>query len=257
MKQPDFGETVIFAAVWVLLLTLSGAPMQLPRASSAPPAVAVVILAYFFYPVAHMRIDGFLFGSIGDTYQTDTALRTLTAGGLFGTGPGAGTHEVRAARAAYRLYLLGDRRGVRHHRLPRHRAHLPRDRRAGADPPARTRTTISSSSPPPASPCQFGMQALINMAVNVQLAPSKGMTLPFICYGGSSMVALSIGMGLLLAFTRRNPYLHALALCREVERAMSVSRHYVLAAGGTGGHMIPAHALGRGADEARASRRCW
>ena len=54
---------------------------------------------------------------------------------------------------------------------------------------------------------EFGLQALINMAVNVQIAPSKGMTLPFISYGGSSMLALSIGMGLLLAFTRRNPYL--------------------------------------------------
>jgi cell division protein FtsW len=54
---------------------------------------------------------------------------------------------------------------------------------------------------------QFGVQAMINMAVNTGLAPSKGMTLPFISYGGSSMVALSIGMGLLLAFTRRNPYL--------------------------------------------------
>ena len=61
------------------------------------------------------------------------------------------------------------------------------------------------------------------MAVNVQLAPSKGMTLPFISYGGSSMLALSIGMGLLLAFTRRNPYLHALALCREMERGVSVT----------------------------------
>jgi len=54
---------------------------------------------------------------------------------------------------------------------------------------------------------QFGVQAMINMAVNTQLAPSKGMTLPFISYGGSSMLALSIGFGLLLAFTRRNPYL--------------------------------------------------
>ena len=45
------------------------------------------------------------------------------------------------------------------------------------------------------------------MAVNVHIAPSKGMTLPFISYGGSSMIALSIGFGLLLAFTRRNPYL--------------------------------------------------
>jgi len=55
---------------------------------------------------------------------------------------------------------------------------------------------------------EFGMQALINMLVNVKMAPSKGMTLPFISYGGSSMIALSIGFGLLLAFTRRNPYLN-------------------------------------------------
>ena len=54
---------------------------------------------------------------------------------------------------------------------------------------------------------QFAVQALINMAVNVNLAPSKGMTLPFVSYGGSSMLALSMGFGLLLAFTRRNPYL--------------------------------------------------
>jgi cell division protein FtsW len=56
--------------------------------------------------------------------------------------------------------------------------------------------------------CQFGLQALINMAVNVHIAPSKGMTLPFISYGGSSMIALAMGFGLLLAFTRRNPHLH-------------------------------------------------
>ena len=53
---------------------------------------------------------------------------------------------------------------------------------------------------------QFGAQALISMAVNTGLAPSKGMTMPFISYGGSSMIALSVGMGLLLAFTRRNPF---------------------------------------------------
>ena len=56
--------------------------------------------------------------------------------------------------------------------------------------------------------CQFGLQALINMAVNVHIVPSKGMTLPFISYGGSSMIALSMGFGLLLAFSRRNPFLH-------------------------------------------------
>jgi len=54
---------------------------------------------------------------------------------------------------------------------------------------------------------QFGLQAIINMGVNAQIFPSKGMTLPFISYGGSSMLALSMGVGLLLAFTRRNPFI--------------------------------------------------
>ncbi|MEP2381319.1 FtsW/RodA/SpoVE family cell cycle protein, partial [Parasphingorhabdus sp.] len=62
---------------------------------------------------------------------------------------------------------------------------------------------------------QFGGQALINMAVNLQLFPSKGMTLPFISYGGSSFIALSLGAGLLLAFTRRNPYLDRSQYVRE------------------------------------------
>ena len=84
---------------------------------------------------------------------------------------------------------------------------------------------------------------MINMMVNVQLAPSKGMTLPFISYGGSSMLALSIGMGLLLAFTRRNPYLTRSPYVVKWSGEIATGMNFVLAAGGTGGHMIPAHAL--------------
>jgi cell division protein FtsW len=205
MKQPNFGETVIFAAVWVLLLTLSGAPMRFLSILGAG-AVAVVILAYFFYPVAHARIDGFLFEH-GDTYQTDSALRTITAGGLFGVGPGAGSHKFQLPEphTDYIFSVIGEEFGIIAClaiaiiylvivarvliRLLHEDDQFVVLAAAGLV-------------------CQFGMQALINMAVNVQIAPSKGMTLPFISYGGSSMVALSIGMGLLLAFTRRNPYLH-------------------------------------------------
>ena len=205
MKQPNFGETVIFASVWVLLLTLSGAPMRFLMILGAG-AVAVVILAYFFYPVAHARIDGFLFEH-GDTYQTDSALRTITAGGLFGAGPGAGVHKFQLPEphTDYIFSVIGEEFGIIAClaiaiiylvivarvliRLLHEDDQFVVLAAAGLV-------------------CQFGMQALINMAVNVQIAPSKGMTLPFISYGGSSMVALSIGMGLLLAFTRRNPYLH-------------------------------------------------
>jgi cell division protein FtsW len=205
MKQPNFGETIIFASVWVLLLTLSGAPMRF-LVILGIGAVAVVILAYFFYPVAHTRIDGFLFEH-GDTYQTDSALRTITAGGLFGAGPGAGTHKFQLPEphTDYIFSVIGEEFGIIAClaiaiiylvivarvliRLLHEDDQFVVLAAAGLV-------------------CQFGMQALINMAVNVQIAPSKGMTLPFISYGGSSMVALSIGMGLLLAFTRRNPYLH-------------------------------------------------
>jgi cell division protein FtsW len=205
MKQPNFGETVIFASAWVMLLTLSGAPLRF-LAILGVAAVAVVVLAYFFYPVAHTRIDGFLFEH-GDNYQTESALKTLTAGGLFGAGPGAGTKKflLPEPQTDYIFSVIGEEFGMIAClaiaiiylaivarvmiRLLHEDDHFVVLAAAGLV-------------------TQFGMQALINMAVNVQIAPSKGMTLPFISYGGSSMIALSIGMGLLLAFTRRNPYLH-------------------------------------------------
>jgi cell division protein FtsW len=205
MKQPNFGETIIFASAWVLLLALSGAPMRY-LAILGVGAVAVVILAYFFYPVAHARIDGFLFDH-GDNYQTESALRTLTAGGLFGAGPGAGTHKflLPEPHTDYIFSVIGEEFGIiaclaiaiiYMAIVARVMIRLLHEE---------DQFVVLAAA---GLVCQFGMQALINMAVNVQIAPSKGMTLPFISYGGSSMVALSIGMGLLLAFTRRNPYLH-------------------------------------------------
>jgi hypothetical protein len=251
MQQPNLGETVIFCACWVMLLALAGVPMRFLMILGAC-AMGGVVAAYFLYDVATVRIDAFLFGAAGDvdTYQTDSAMRTLTAGGLFGTGPGGGSPQVPAAGAADRLYLLGHRRGVRADRVPCDRDHLHDDHRRvlvkllHEDDRFLVLATAGLVG-------QFGLQAMINMCVNVQLAPSKGMTLPFISYGGSSMIALSIGFGLLLAFTAPQSVSAPLALCGEMERQMSfgISRHYVLAAGGTGGHMIPAHAL---AEELRA-----
>jgi cell division protein FtsW len=205
MKQPNFGETIIFASVWVLLLTLSGAPLRFLIILGIG-AVAVVILAYFFYPVAHTRIDGFLFEH-GDTYQTDSALRTITAGGLFGAGPGAGTHKFQLPepRTDYIFSVIGEEFGIIAC-LAIATIYLVIVARVLIRLLHEDDQFVVLAAA--GLVCQFGMQALINMAVNVQIAPSKGMTLPFISYGGSSMVALSIGMGLLLAFTRRNPYLH-------------------------------------------------
>jgi cell division protein FtsW len=205
MRQPNFGETIIFVSAWVMLLMLSGVSMRLLGIIGVAGLVAIV-LAYFFYPVATARIDQFLF-SQGDTYQTDSALRTLTSGGLFGAGPGAGTRKFHLPEphTDYIFSVIGEEFGIiaclaiamlYMTIIARVLIRLLHEEDNFVVLAAAGLVT------------QFGLQALINMAVNVQIAPSKGMTLPFISYGGSSMVALSIGMGLLLAFTRRNPYLH-------------------------------------------------
>jgi cell division protein FtsW len=204
MKQPDFGQTVMFLLMWTAILTLSGAPMK-GLAVLGGIGVAVVVLAYFFYPVAHLRIDNFLFQS-GDTYQVDSARRTLLHGGLFGTGPGAGTMKFKLPEphTDYIFSVIGEEFGL-----------IACIAIAAIYAAIMVRVFVKLLDEEDqfillaaaGLATQFGAQAIINMAVNVQLAPSKGMTLPFISYGGSSMIALSMGFGLLLAFTRRNPYL--------------------------------------------------
>jgi len=204
MMQPDFGSTIIFGCVWIAMLALAGLNLRVLGALAGVGIVAV-ILAYFFYPVATVRIDGFLFGE-GDNFQVENAMRTLTAGGLFGMGPGAGTRKfgLPEPHTDYIFSVIGEEFGLiaclaialLYLTIVARVLIKLLDEENSFAILAAAGLVI-----------EFGLQALINMAVNVQIAPSKGMTLPFISYGGSSMLALSIGMGLLLAFTRRNPYL--------------------------------------------------
>jgi len=208
MQQPNFGETIIFAATWVMLITLSGASM---RALSllGLGGLGSVVAAYLFYPVATTRINAFIFGGTGDTdtYQVDSALRTLTSGGLFGTGPGGGTRKFQLPEphTDYIFSVIGEEFGLIAclaiaiiYLAIVARVLIKLLHEEDMFVVLATAGLVG----------QFGLQAIINMAVNVHLAPSKGMTLPFISYGGSSMLALSIEIGLLLALTRRNPYLH-------------------------------------------------
>jgi cell division protein FtsW len=204
MKQPDFGSTIIFCSVWVAMLALAGVSLRMLGILAAC-AVVGVILAYFFYPVATVRIDGFLFGE-GDNFQVENALRTITAGGLFGMGPGGGTRKfgLPEPHTDYIFSVIGEEFGLIACLAI---AFLYLAIVARVLIKLLDEDNSFSILAAAGLAIEFGLQALINMMVNVQLAPSKGMTLPFISYGGSSMLALSIGMGLLLAFTRRNPYL--------------------------------------------------
>jgi cell division protein FtsW len=205
MKQPDFGQTILFGTMWMALLLLSGVSARL-IGGLVGAGFGGVVAAYLFYPVATSRINNFIYGE-GDTYQVDKAHATITGGGLFGTGPGGGVAKFQQpeAHTDYIYSVIGEEIGL---------IACLADALIFLAVVVRVFLKLLDEEDnftmlaAAGLTTQIGVQATINMAVNLQLAPSKGMTLPLISYGGSSMIALAIGMGLLLAFTRRNPYLH-------------------------------------------------
>ncbi len=100
----------------------------------------------------------------------------------------------------------------------------------------------------------FGLQAAINMMVNVHLMPAKGMTLPFISYGGSSLLSLALGMGFLVALTRRRPRAESMDRFAALASRMT-GPLILLSAGGTGGHLFPAEALANALKAGGRARR--
>jgi cell division protein FtsW len=201
--QPDFGQTILVAVSWGALFFLAGMPWSW-IAVIAGMATVGVFAAYTTIPHVAGRIDQFLNPAAGDTYQIDTALQAFVNGGWLGVGPGEGTVKrvlpdahtdfifavaaeefgVIVCLALVAIFAFVVIRGLtRSLRLP--------------DPFTRVAAA--------GLVILFGVQSVINMAVNLNLMPSKGMTLPFISYGGSSMLAVAIGMGLVLALTRQSP----------------------------------------------------
>ncbi len=204
MLQPDFGQTIIFCSVWFCMVMLTGLSWRITSSLAGGGAVGVAA-AYLFYPVATQRINNFLFAQ-GDTYQTDMAHGTITAGGLFGTGPGGGEMKFRLpeAHTDYIFSVIGEEFGL---------IACAAIAILFLAMAVRVFVKLLDEDDPflilagAGLITQFTIQAFINMSVNIGIAPSKGMTLPFISSGGSSMIALCGGFGMLLAFTRKNPYL--------------------------------------------------
>ncbi|MFG1413119.1 MAG: putative lipid II flippase FtsW [Pseudomonadota bacterium] len=211
--QPDFGQTMLVVMVWGALFFLAGL-RWIWMVGLIGFGVGGAVLAYHVVPHVQKRIDRFLDPASGDTYQIDTALESFRHGGWFGQGPGEGTvkrilpdghTDFVFAVAAEEfgiilcLILLSLFAFVILRSLTR-----ALDEQ---DPFARFAATGLA--------LLFGLQASINMAVNVHLMPAKGMTLPFISYGGSSLISLAFGMGMLLALSRRRPGAAALAALSE------------------------------------------
>jgi cell division protein FtsW len=204
MSQPDLGQTILFCGIWFALMMVSGVPATRLWASVIG-GISGILLAYKFYPVATQRIDAWVFGTEGITHDK-LAIATLTAGGLVGTGPGLGTrkYSLPEAHTDYIFSVIGEEFGLLACMVIAllFMAILVRVVIRMLDEQDQfvvlAVTGLSA---------QLVGQAMINMAVNLGLFPSKGMTLPFISYGGSSTIALAVCGGLLLAFTRRNPFL--------------------------------------------------
>lgn len=204
--QPDFGQLMLVTMVFGAIFFMAGLSWRW-IGSLAAVALIGAVAAYTLMPHVTSRVDRFLNPESGDTYQIDRALDAFHTGGFFGRGPGEG--EVKRilpdAHTDFIFAVAAEEYGIIAGLLI-----------IGVFSFVVLRTLRRSMEEQDLfvqfASCGlialFGLQALINMAVNVNLIPAKGMTLPFISYGGSSMIALALTMGMLLALTRRRAGSH-------------------------------------------------
>lgn len=201
VMQPDFGQTVLVALTFGAMLLVFGISwswvLGLVGVSGFGAAASYVLV-----PHVASRINRFLNPDKGDTFQTDTAVSAFNNGGMLGTGPGGGAAKLVLpdAHTDFAYAVVGEEFGFIAcfglmllfffiiMRVLR-RAKMEDDAFASL---AMTGLTA-----------MFGFQACINMGVNVGLLPAKGMTLPFISYGGSSLLGTALAMGFILALARR------------------------------------------------------
>lgn len=202
MAQPDLGQTILTTAAWGGLFFMAGLNWIWIALLGGLGTVGL-LGAYLVFPHVASRFDRFLTGE-GDTFQTDTAREAIMRGGWFGQGPGEGTVKrlLPDSHTDFVYSVIAEEFGivscmvltglfcfvvVRGLAI----AFEQRD--------AFHRLAIAGLV------MLFGFQSIINMAVNLHLMPAKGMTLPFISYGGSSMMAVAVSAGFVLALTRKRP----------------------------------------------------
>ena len=207
MLQPDFGQTMLVSLVWMALFFMAGLHWFWMFGLGGF-GMSGVFLAYKFVPHVRARILKFMDPASGngvsDTFQVDTALETIKAGRWLGKGPGEGTVKriLPDAHTDFIFAVTGEEFGL-----------LACIALCGLFGFIVVRGLVKAAkSEDPFCAFAgaglvmlFGIQAAINMAVNLHLMPAKGMTLPFISYGGSSLVSVALGMGFLVAVTRKRP----------------------------------------------------
>ena len=201
--QPDFGQTMLIALVWGALFYMAGMRFIWVLGLGAF-ASAGLMVAFFTVPHVAQRINRFIDPASGDTFNIDIATESFIRGGWFGRGPGEGTIKriLPEGHTDFVFAVAAEEFGVVlclilvslfafiviRSLTKAMRTEDPFIRFAAAG-----------------LAILFGMQSAINMAVNLHLIPAKGMTLPFLSYGGSSLISLAYGMGMLVALTRERP----------------------------------------------------
>ncbi len=207
MLQPDFGQTMLLSIVWAALFFAAGLHWMWV-AGIGGIGVSGAMLAYQFVPHVRARIEKFIepanATTQGDTFQVDTAMESFISGGWLGKGPGEGTLKrvLPDSHTDFIFAVTGEEFGaiacmcvvaVFCFIVLRGLASAMRNEDSFCRFASAGLVML------------FGLQSAINMAVNVHLMPAKGMTLPFISYGGSSLVSLALTAGFLIAVTRKRP----------------------------------------------------
>ena len=201
LRQPDLGMAVVIALVWFAQLYMAGLRLYWVAAGTIA-GLGGLVGAYLWLPHVTSRINRFLDPAAGDSYQVNRSLEAFANGGLWGRGPGEGTVKdvLPDAHADFVFAVAGEEFGVIVCILLvgifafivlRGFSRLLQE--------GNLFVLLSATG----LLIQFGLQAVINMASTLHLIPTKGMTLPFLSYGGSSMLSLALGMGMMLALTRR------------------------------------------------------
>lgn len=202
VAQPDLGQTILTSAVWGSMFFMAGMPWIWIIMLGGLGAGGLVS-AYYVFPHVAGRIDRFMTGE-GDTFQVDTAREAIIRGNWFGQGPGEGIVKriLPDSHTDFIFSVAAEEFGILFCMVLvaifafiviRGLSHAYRERNDF------NRFAVAGLV------LQIGIQSMINIGVNLQLLPAKGMTLPLISYGGSSMIAICVTAGFILALTRHRP----------------------------------------------------
>ncbi|MGF9563926.1 putative lipid II flippase FtsW [Neorhizobium sp. JUb45] len=202
VAQPDIGQTILTSAVWGGMFFMAGMPW-LWIVLLGGLGVGGVMTAYYMLPHVAGRIDRFWTGE-GDTFQVDTARDAIINGNWFGLGPGEGIYKriIPDSHTDFIFSVAAEEFGILFcivlvsifaFIVLRGLGHAFRERNDF------NRFAVAGLV------LQLGVQSMINISVNLELIPAKGMTLPLISYGGSSMIAVAVTAGFILALTRHRP----------------------------------------------------